>query len=646
MVTFPEIPGFKIEKLLGQGGTGLVYGAVDLQLKRRVAIKTLHLELRHPIIVARFEKEAHIAANLYHTNIISIFDIGLTTNSQDSFSYIVMEFLEESLRDQLAKGMNFQFQPEVALGITVSIMTALSYAHKQNVIHRDIKPHNIMFRRDSTPVLVDFGIARVIDTVTEITKSGAMLGTAAYMSPEQSKAKKDIDGRTDIYSLGVVLFEMLTGRKPYIAENPIRLALMHIEAPIPKLPENLSQYQYLIDCMMAKNKDERIASLDDFERIASDIGDRQNFSRLEPGNDDGEGLENIPAEFSNTFNSINELNSKTQASEDITGTIFKKGHSSAPQPDLIVFNKQETSGGTQKKKGEPVSVKTSGYWYNNFNKKVILFIACIILSVVLFSLIRLSPNRGDEFHTDGKESIEIPTFSTNINNLLLPKVPVVSRQRLDEIFKIINKEKKQQLSMNTAKFKPRRRKQPNQARLEVKIVPIPQHSPRFRSYAKLLTTDELRSFLVKKNIFDKRHNPEGNFVGDMVKIVQKTRGVFKDRATGLMWHDTLSGGKSYKSARMWLKRINKNKYWGHDDWRIPTVEEAATLLKRVKNSNGMHCQLVFHSRIAGFWTCDRFDSQKQWVVLFSGGFIYAPDIRSKNHVFLVRTIKAGEEEIK
>ncbi len=254
MSELPQIPGYRIIRKLGQGGMADVYLGVQEKLAREVAIKVLIPSLfRDQQFSLRFIKEAQTAAKLIHPNIITIHDVGQVGDSY----YIVMEYLEESLNDRIKRvGV---LEPEEALKIVKMIAAALDYAHKKRFIHRDIKPDNIMFRSDGTAVLVDFGIARAIDSTTHLTRTGMSIGTPHYMSPEQCKGEK-IDGRSDIYSLGVQLFELLTGKVPYKAENTAGIILKHIQEPIPKLPAPLTPYQPLIDKMMAKDREMRVQS--------------------------------------------------------------------------------------------------------------------------------------------------------------------------------------------------------------------------------------------------------------------------------------------------------------------------------------------------------------------------------------------------
>ena len=254
MSKMPQIPGYQLIKKLGQGGMADVYLGVQEKLQRHVAIKVMVPALfRDDQFSKRFVKEAQTAAQLSHPNIITIHDVGEAEHSH----YIVMEYLEETLSDRLT--LKKCLPPREALEIVKMIAGALDYAHKKGFIHRDIKPDNIMFRGDGTVVLVDFGIARAMDSGTHLTRTGMSIGTPHYMSPEQCKGEK-IDGRSDIYSLGVQLYELLTGKVPYEAENTAGIIIKQIQDPVPTLPPHLSQYQFLIDKMMAKNRELRIQS--------------------------------------------------------------------------------------------------------------------------------------------------------------------------------------------------------------------------------------------------------------------------------------------------------------------------------------------------------------------------------------------------
>jgi serine/threonine-protein kinase PpkA len=265
METPLNIPGYKIKKELGSGGMSRVYLAFENKLKRPVALKVLlpHLA-NNSRIKRRFIKEARTAAQLRHSNIVSIYDVG---KEKDSY-YISMEYLKESLKDRLRRSSSLK--PEEALHIVKETAKALSYAHRKGFIHRDIKPDNIMFREDGAIVLVDFGIVKVVKSATRLTKTGVSIGTPKYMSPEQVRASR-IDGRADIYSLGIVLYEALVGRAPYKAEDVIALAVKHAEEPVPQLPSRLKCYQPLIDKMLAKAPKDRVKNAEGVIRLIDAI---------------------------------------------------------------------------------------------------------------------------------------------------------------------------------------------------------------------------------------------------------------------------------------------------------------------------------------------------------------------------------------
>lgn len=232
---------YEIIKRLGSGGMADVYLARDTHLGREVAIKILYKRYaRDEEFVARFRREAQAAAGLNHPHIVSIYDRGEAEGSY----YIAMEYLDgESLKDVIAR--EGKIPPQRAIGIAEQILQALQFAHEHNVIHRDIKPHNIIINGRGQVKVTDFGIARA-GTSAKMTETGSILGTAQYLSPEQAKGKA-VEQSSDLYSLGVVLYEMLTGRVPFEGENPVAIALKHLsdepeppQAINPEIPDNLN----------------------------------------------------------------------------------------------------------------------------------------------------------------------------------------------------------------------------------------------------------------------------------------------------------------------------------------------------------------------------------------------------------------------
>lgn len=247
-----QIPGYKVLRTLGVGGMATVYLAVQESLEREVALKVMA-----PVLAAntdfcqQFLKEGRITAKLSHPNLVTIHDIG----SYRGTFYMASEYLSAgSLRDRMHQALSVGD----ALKIVRDVASGLAYAHSMGFVHRDVKPGNILFRPNGTAVLADFGIAKAITTISSATIAGNAIGTPDYMSPEQAQATP-VDGRTDLYSLGAVLYEMLTGGKPYSATDPYAVALRHVTDPVPMLPERLAWLQPLLDKTMAKKREERFA---------------------------------------------------------------------------------------------------------------------------------------------------------------------------------------------------------------------------------------------------------------------------------------------------------------------------------------------------------------------------------------------------
>lgn len=265
-----DIPGFKVKKTIGRGGMATVYLALQESLGRDVVLKTLNAEsAEREDFVERFLNEGRIIASLRHPHIITIYDIGQAGDQV----YIAMEYIEGGdLKTRLLQPMSIT----EALDILYAVASALASAHAKGIVHRDVKPANILFRSDGTPLLSDFGIAKRLAMDSELTSTGTILGSPFYMSPEQSEGH-DIDGRTDIYSLGVIAFEMFTGQRPYQGDSAIKVILQHIQSPIPQMPQGLQRLQPLINEMMAKDPDRRIQTanslvrrIDEFRRSERD----------------------------------------------------------------------------------------------------------------------------------------------------------------------------------------------------------------------------------------------------------------------------------------------------------------------------------------------------------------------------------------
>jgi serine/threonine-protein kinase len=250
---------YEIEEWLAQGGMSTVFKAIDPNLRRTVAIKLIHSHLSgDPQFVQRFEQEAAAVAQLRHPNIIQVYDF----NHEDDIYYMVLEYVEGQTLQQLLKALNSAGQRlslTQVIEIVTTICDAVAYAHQHGMIHRDLKPANVMLNRQGQPILMDFGVAKMLGE-TQFTATGAIIGTARYMSPEQASGEPP-DIRADIYSLGVMLYEMLIGQPPFEGDSAVAIMMKHLNEPIPNIrqlngnvPDDLV---VVVERALAKDPDER-----------------------------------------------------------------------------------------------------------------------------------------------------------------------------------------------------------------------------------------------------------------------------------------------------------------------------------------------------------------------------------------------------
>ncbi len=252
---------YELEELVGTGGMSSVYRARDRLLERRVAIKLLHEHYsRDEDYVERFRREARAAAKLSHPNIVTVIDRG----EADGRQFIVFEYVDgENLKQLVADKGRLPVREALELGIQIG--RALAFAHAQGLVHRDVKPQNVLLGGGDAKV-TDFGIARSLDGQIGLTQTGTVLGTSEYISPEQATGRQ-VDARTDIYSLGVVLYELLAGQPPYSGDSFVSVAMRHMNDPVPSITHTRPDVPLRVDAALrralAKDPDDRFQAMDE-----------------------------------------------------------------------------------------------------------------------------------------------------------------------------------------------------------------------------------------------------------------------------------------------------------------------------------------------------------------------------------------------
>jgi serine/threonine protein kinase len=674
---FPEIPGYKIIEELGKGGMARVYLGIQEKLNRKVAIKVLEPGLfQDESKIARFENEARTAAGLNHSNIITILDTGKASG----YYYIVMEYLEESLRDWMDFSPSKKIPPDTAFEIVRTIMIALASAHKEGIYHRDIKPENIMFREE-TPVLVDFGIARVLHCTDELTGSREILGSLHYVSPEQCTGQKDIDARSDIYSLGVVLYEMLTGEKPYDDASPMAIILKHTQDPVPRLPRKLSPYQPLIEKMMAKNRKDRISNRQQFEKLLAEI-------QTDLVNRKSQTVKLKPDTIIAPASSLLHQSKKSKKSLYMIILLF-----------LIVvgifffyFSRNRVSVSSV-----PVVTNSMDTFFSqDLQYHMDLSLAYIFLkSDDLWNLM----TAGEI--TDKLESVELPSglnrWKEDISNRLFDRYlttagDLFEKEKYLEAKAIISQAKRIKITAGleelenlidinyTKHLQQLKQEQKDDGAFDMAVsgnsiadyykylirFPRGRHIKAARwkirllhdlarkrlkgnklrsSYKDPLKNKEAEAMVKRYNFFESQHNPGGYFRSYSETIKEGKALLIIDYTTDLVWYNGPDPGKmDWDKAKKWIAALNAKKYGRFSDWRFPTLEEAVSLLRNRKNKKGLYIDPLFSGNQKGIWTGDRstlvvFKGRKHWVVFFDKGIFEKSYKDNELNVLAVRSLK-------
>jgi len=252
--------GYKIVRMIGQGAMSKVYLAERKNGNQSLVLKILDIKnARGAASIDRFVLEAELISELDSPFVVKIYEHGLT----EDYGFIAMEFFS---RGDLKQRLELNIPPELAATYMLHVAYGLKEIHKAGVIHRDLKPANIMFRGDDSLALADFGISKKMNSASNLTTLGQIMGTPHYMSPEQGEGL-GVDIRTDLYSAGVMLYELLAKEKPYTAPSPAALIYKHVNEDIPKLPEELNRFQVIVDKLMAKKTDDRYSSASELIQV-------------------------------------------------------------------------------------------------------------------------------------------------------------------------------------------------------------------------------------------------------------------------------------------------------------------------------------------------------------------------------------------
>lgn len=740
MDAFPEIPGYRVEKKLGQGRLTKTYLAIKEETEHKVIIKVLHSELvqaEDEKFPQRFLYEARRAAKLEHPNIAKILDVGETPDCY----YFVMEYLQECLRTRipnrdLPSGFESgregdtprdagitEGETQEVLDIFRQLFDALDYAYQEEIIHRDIRPENIFFRDEAgfiTPVIADFCMQQVAAISNTLTEKGLTLKDPHYSCPE-ALLKKSLDNTSDFYSLGVTLFEMLTGHVPYDAEDLVALENLHKTALIPQLPEHLSRFQPLLERLLAKTKEERAQNSAELILLIEELNED-----LTPDLMEETGRDEIEDEIDNEIKDEirvtrdpgfgQEIEISAEIPENIAETEnleigaeirkeFEEQKSQDHDQDQDIDLYPMPGERAMRHPFEPMLTKDNGRMDTAKellsklqNPRVFIPTAAAIVMIIVLAVIFLKPtgkpgtgkpeaagqeqeiSEGSEASPPGESQekqftrklkmaqrgFEMGDYEKALQQITeaekikaSPEVETLKKQIQEKITekqdetafqKALKTGSAASLEEYLSKFPSGRhvaaarekmtalneleRKQ-NEAKRKWAASRVT-----LRSTPQTLDKDTVRTMVKKWGFFEKYYNSTGDFPNHYEMQTINNQKVIIDYATGLMWHH--SGSEQYMKydkVQSWIQELNRQKYAGFSDWRLPTLEEVASLMESQESRDALYIDPIFSKDQNHTWTADIYDKNRAWAVDIFGGDFNPVEIDYDSFVRPVRSAK-------
>lgn len=764
MAAFPEIPGYNIEKHLGQGRLTDVYLATPQAGGQKVVIKVLRPEFnKDPMYGKRFLYEAKRASQLDHPNIARILDMGET----DKYRYFVIEYFSHGLRERIVKqhlstgtGLEIEnssggsHQGSAAPGeldideimdFLRQIFDALDYAHQEEVLHRDLRPDNIFFKEDGSPVITDFYMAEMLRSNQELREQRLPVCPYHYSCPEIA-LKKNLGPASDIYSLGITLYEYLVGQVPYDAEEPIAIENKHVMDPIPKLPEPFTLLQPLLNRMMAKETAKRAQSGAEMilmmEEVHEDAAEEPagEFSLEIPNTEqkDKSAAETLMGELDLQLEGFEVATSPPPAPEPpappapdakpaeqgltLDLPVPERAKPDLPTPDLspapemppavpvqppvtetstspappeeattpdempeLDLSEELDLGTTEEEEEYPrerrvmlTREEPSPGILDRLKSPVIwgTIVGLVIIAAVVYFFVL--PGGGGEETASEKTPFAEPGrkltpeeekereiqyvrkyrraerhLRDNKLDVALEQVEEAKRYKTTpELEKLENKikEKIKYKSDDSAYAQARKTNTPEAFREYIDKFPQGRHVKEsntliaqlkaearkkaeerrrwaasrvnLRSTPAVFNAEEAREIVIKRGFYDKYYNKNGNFQNSFELHVLDTKKVVVDNATGLMWLQSGSRDQmSFDKVREWLDGLNQGQYAGFSDWRLPTIEEAASLMEPTESRYSLYIDVVFHRAQKYIWTSDKVSDRQGWAVDYFGGDI-------------------------